>query len=160
MTESRELKAETRFAERAKRGRGVGLQDAVAAAEKRLEAMGDDARSEIDAMLGRMQGARPRIAAGDPAAFAGVRADADALTGLAPIFAAPEVAEAAVSLRRLYDACAPAPPSADAVRVHLDALLVFRSGDTAVLEQSAPTLLEGLARVVAAAHAHTPARAG
>ena len=74
MSGARQIDVETRFARRATRGRGVGLDDAVAAAEARLDAMREDAENAIDAMLGRMQAARPALAAHDPAAFASVMA--------------------------------------------------------------------------------------
>lgn len=141
---------QSRFASRAKAGKGVGIDEAVANAEARIETMRDSARAAIDDMLETIQAQRKAVAAHDPAALALVRGHADSLSGLAEIFGMPEIGSAALSLCKLFDAAAPGLPSPDAVRVHLDAFLMFRSLGPEALAVSAPRVLTGLDQVVSA----------
>lgn len=155
MTKARIRAVQTRFASRAKTGKGVGIEEAVANAEARLETMRDDARTAIDDMLETIQAQRAAIEVQDAAALALVRSHADSLGGLGEIFGMPEIGCAALSLCKLFDAAAPGLPSSDAVRVHLDALLMFRSLGPEAMSASAPAVLTGLDQVVSASRRDT-----
>ncbi len=150
MTIGRERKVETRFARRAAAGKGVGVDEAVAAAEARIDGMREAASARIAAMLQAMQAARPGVAGGDPEAMRFVHGQADALVGLADLFGLPEIGKAAFSLCQLFDGCKPHRPSPDGVRVHLDAMAMFSSLDAGTRAAAAPQVLEGL-RLVASA---------
>lgn len=144
---ARELKLKTGFARKAARGRGVGVHEAVAAAEARIEDMRGEAMEKVAALIESAQAARPAIAQGDPAAFVRLQDTADALVGLCGPFGLSEVGSAAFSLCALLDAAKPGVPGADAVRVHLDAILLFWSSPPEVRAASATSVLAGLKRV-------------
>lgn len=136
-----------RMAQKVRRPGGVGLQEAVAAAEAGLQTLRDDALGHVGVLaerLGAVRGPFP-----DAAALGAVRRDADELAGLCGLLALPELAQAALSLCRLLDELDEPRRAWGAIRVHLDAVRLFATTPPSALARIAPKVLEGLELVAA-----------
>ena len=111
------LNVESAFVRKARRQGGTGMEEAIAAAEKRVANMSDRAMAEVDACIARAGEAAGRLAEGDATAIEALRSAADTIVGLSGLFSLDGLAKAATSLCILIDWVG-GEIDAKAVRVH------------------------------------------
>ena len=155
MTPARATRMDSNFTKRASQGRGVGVVEAVAAAEAGVGLMRDDVMRKIEGLVKGAQALRPTLAIADATSLAQLHADADAMVGLCALFGLNELGLTALSLCQLFDASTPEPPAPASLNVHLDAMRFFWAAPPEVRQASAEGVLSGLKRVVT-----RPAREG
>ena len=146
MSQPRVAHIQSRFAARAQRGRGVSMAEAVAAADAAVGEIRGDGLREVERLL---LAARRLADLGDAAAVAELQATADSIIGLCGVFGPAAVSMAALSLRQLLDATAPAPPSVKAVKVHIEAMQLLWAATPDERAAMAMDVLEALRGLVA-----------
>lgn len=134
-----------------KRG-GLTEDQAVSAAEEKLEAIRGSGLAAVDDMLGRLQAALAPANQADEAAREQMYRIADSLVGVGAAVGLPALSDAAYSLCELLDGLAEQQRwNAMAVGVHVNSMKLLRAASAAKDAEARRTVLEGLRQATAAA---------
>lgn len=127
--------------------KGLTPEQAVAAAEERLEVVKDRSLEEIDRCIAEIAALAPQVDDPDGPGAAKLYAEGNRVIAIAGVFALDELGEAAYSLCELITRFRAAGMwNAAMVAVHVDALVVMR--EQGVSAEHRRALREGLRRII------------